>query len=128
MIKQLIIFISVIALFSSCSKDEGRGGLAAIRGKVFGYDINTSNEITDSGYVANYDVFISYGTNTWVDDKTETSPTGDYQFNELTPGKYKLYVYSQCNSCLFNQETFLQEVEIKDAKEVVTLPDFNIVD
>ena len=117
MIKQLIIILSIVALFASCSKDEGRGGLASIRGKVYGYDINTSNEITDSGYVANYDVFISYGTNSWVDDKTETSYTGDYSFDELTPGKYTLYVYSQCNSCIFNEESFVKEVEIKDSKE-----------
>lgn len=128
MIKQLIIILSIVALFASCSKDEGRGGLASIRGKVYGYDINTSNEITDSGYVANYDVFISYGTNSWVDDKTETSYTGDYSFDELTPGKYTLYVYSQCNSCIFNEESFVKEVEIKDSKEVLILPDFVIVD
>lgn len=128
MTKQLIIFLSVISILISCSKDEGRGGLASIRGKVYGYDINTSNEITDSGYVANYDVFISYGSNTWVDDKTETSYTGDYSFDELTPGKYTLFVHSQCNSCLFNQESFVQEVEIKDSKEVLILPNFVIVD
>jgi hypothetical protein len=126
--RQLIIFFIAISLIISCTKEEGKGGLAIIRGKVFGYDINTEEIITDSGYVANYDVFISYGDNTWVDDRTLTSPSGEYRFDGLTPGQYTLYVYSQCNSCLFNQETFIQTVEIKEAKETVTLPDFKIID
>lgn len=122
--------LSVISLFTliSCSKEPGEGGSATISGKVFGYDVNTSGVITDSAYAGDYRVYISYGDNSAADNDVRTSYSGDYTFKGLRKGKYKVYVFSQCDTCVFNQNYIVQDVEITSNKQDLMLPDFVIYD
>jgi hypothetical protein len=115
-------------LLHSCKKEAGEGGLATIHGKVFGYDINSFGVLVDSGYVGDYRVGISYGDHTWIDDDTRTSPSGTYSFQGLQKGKYRLVVYSQCDTCTFNQTYFEQFAEISSNKQELEMPDFVIYD
>lgn len=116
------------ACLSSCSKEPGEGGSSSISGKVFGYDINTSGVITDSAYAGDYRVFISYGDKGTADNDTRTSYTGDYSFKGLQKGSYCVYVFSQCDTCVFNQNYFAQVVEITKNNQEIVLPDFKIFD
>lgn len=113
---------------TSCSKEVGDGGLATIQGKVYGNDINPEGQIKGSGYLGDARVYISYGESNFVDNETRTSYSGDFRFENLTKGSYTIFVYSQCNSCLFNQEVVIQKAEITETKQVVILPDFVIND
>ncbi|MBX7182844.1 MAG: carboxypeptidase-like regulatory domain-containing protein [Bacteroidia bacterium] len=112
----------------ACKKEAGEGGLASIKGKVYGYDINSYGVLVDSGYVGDYRVSISYGDHAWFDDDTRTSPSGDFVFQGLQKGRYRLTVYSQCDTCAFNQTYSEQWAEISTAKQEVEVPDFVIFD
>jgi hypothetical protein len=115
-------------LLSSCAKEAGEGGSSTIKGRIYGYDINTSGVVTDSAVVQDARVFISYGENTTVDDDTRSSHTGEYIFRGLHKGKYTVFVYSQCNDCPFNQEVKKQIVEITEKKQEVVVSDIVIFD
>ena len=117
--------ISTILLVS-CEKEPGKGGLASIQGKVYGYDVNALGIVHDSGYAGGFKVYMSYGDNDWVDASETTSPTGDYCFKGLQKGVYRLAVYSECDTCLFNQVYFEQAAEITETKQKAVLPDFVI--
>ena len=123
----ILLFLTAF-LITACSKEPGVGGSASISGKVFGYDINTLGVITDSAYAGDYRVFISYGDNNASDNDIRTSYTGDFSFKGLRKGLYRVYVYSQCDTCTFNQSYSVQEVEITSNKQELTLPDFVIYD
>jgi hypothetical protein len=128
MLERIFSAILVVSCLASCSKEAGEGGTSSIQGKIFGYDINNSGIVTDSAYVQDARVFITYGDGTTVDDDVRTSHTGDYIFRGLRKGKYTIFVYSQCNSCPFNQEVVTQTVEITDNKQEVIVPDIKIFD
>ena len=127
-IKYPLVVAALLFLFASCEKEAGEGGLATIKGKVYGYDYNASGVLHDSGYVGDIRVFISYGDHTWVDDDVRTSYTGEYAFRGLQKGKYKLSVISKCDSCNFNQEYKIQHAEITETDQELSLPDFIIRD
>jgi hypothetical protein len=114
----------VASMLVSCEKEPGKGGLASIQGKVYGYDLNAQGILHDSGYAGGFKVYMSYGDNDWVDASETTSPTGDYCFKGLQKGVYRLAIYSKCDSCLFNQRYFEQAAEIKETRQIAVLPDF----
>ena len=126
--RKLLLFVPLVfaLVFVACEKEPGKGGLATIQGKVWGRDINALGVVHDSGYAGGYKVYLSFGDNTWVDESETTSPTGDYAFRGLQKGTYRLFVYSECDSCLFNEEYSEQAVEIAETKQVAVLPDFVI--
>ena len=130
MLSRIIVFLSCSfsLLLSSCAKEAGEGGSSTIKGRIYGYDINTSGVVTDSAVVQDVRVYISYGDNSTVDDDTRSSYTGEYVFRGLHKGKYTVFVYSQCNDCPFNQEVKKQVVEITEKNEDVIVPDFVIFD
>ena len=125
-ITTLAALLFFILTWSSCKKEAGEGGLATISGKVYGYDINSSGVVTDSGYVGDVQVFISYGDNTFVDDNVRTSYSGEYSFRGLQKGKYTLFVYTECDTCNFNQAPVIQHFEVTSNKQDAVLPDFVI--
>jgi hypothetical protein len=120
----LLLPLLVVVLLASCEKEPGEGGLATIQGRVWGRDINVAGVVHDSGWAGGFKVYLSYGDNTWVDETETTSPTGDYAFQGLQKGTYRLYMYSECDSCLFNQVYVEQSAEITGTRQVAVLPDF----
>ena len=130
MLSRIIVFLSCSfsLLLSSCAKEAGEGGSSTIKGRIYGYDINTSGVVTDSAVVQDVRVYISYGDNSTVDDDTRSSYTGEYVFRGLHKGKYTVFVYSQCNDCPFNQEVKKQVVEITEKNQEVIAPDIVIFD
>ncbi|MFN5318079.1 MAG: carboxypeptidase-like regulatory domain-containing protein [Bacteroidia bacterium] len=114
--------------FISCAKEPGEGGTSSIKGRVWGYDINTFGIVTDSAVVQDARVYISYGNNTTVDDDTRSSYTGEYIFRGLQKGTYTISTYSQCDDCPFNQEAVKQVVEITENGQEVLVPDLIIYD
>jgi hypothetical protein len=121
-----VLPLMLLLALLSCEKEPGKGGLASIQGKVYGYDKNAAGIVHDSGYAGGFKVYLSYGDNDWVDDTETTSPTGDYCFSGLQKGTYRVFMYSECDSCLFNQVYFEQAAEITETRQKAVLPEFVI--
>ncbi len=117
----LLLFLLLSIL--SCKKQEGKGGKLSIKGKVYAHYYNkTFTDLRYSEYDADRDVFILYGDDNVNGNDTKTSYDGSYEFNYLTKGKYKVYVYST------DKLTQLQSVVIKeiDLTKDITLDDLII--
>ena len=131
MSKKFLIALMVISLsIFSCSKEEGEGGRASIRGHVFAKNFNASfTQLLSSYYAAEEDVYIIYGDNENYDDRVKTGPDGAFEFKNLRKGNYKLYVYTKDSTFTIPSgvEAIYADAEIKDKEEVVELPDFEII-
>lgn len=122
----LQLFICVLIL-SSCNKIEGEGGTSSISGRLIVEDYNGSGVFQSSYFGADEDVYIIYGKdNTVVGDKTTTSFDGSYRFDYLTPGDYKVFAYSDCDSCASGQNEILIDVTISDKKQVAVASDITV--
>ncbi|HLP21917.1 MAG TPA: hypothetical protein VK174_16505 [Chitinophagales bacterium] len=122
----VLLTVTVLAFVSSCRKQPGDGGLGSIHGKVYGYDTNNFGIATDSGYLADARVFLAYGDNTWVDDDTRTSYTGEYYFPYLHPGDYSVWVITECDTCVLNQSADIERVTIDDPRGTVEVRDLKM--
>jgi len=131
MSKRIFITLVVISIsFFSCSKEEGEGGRASIKGHVFVDDYNASyTQLLSSYYASEEDVYIIYGDNENYDDRVKTGPDGAFEFKHLRKGNYKVFVYTKDSTFTIasGTEAVYLEAEIKDKEEVVELPDFNII-
>lgn len=113
----------------SCSKVEGTGGGATIKGILFEQKYNTlGNPISNGFYAkADNDVFLIYGSeNTFYDDETKSSYDGSFEFRYLQKGKYKVFVYEDCTTCPSGKQALIYEVEITKRNEVVNLDTITI--
>lgn len=125
--KKIVILSAILALFVSCNKTEGQGGTSSIVGKVIVNDVNNTGTLLATFPGQDEDVFIIYGNDkTTYSDKVSTSFDGTYRFDNLTPGTYKLFSYSKCNTCDSGSIEVIVTVEISDKKQEVTAPDIVI--
>jgi hypothetical protein len=80
----------------SCSKDEGVGGTATIRGRVVINDYNDDFSILLSEHnAAEEDVYIIYGDDKTYGDRVRTNYDGTFEFNYLLHGNYSVFIYSE---------------------------------
>ncbi len=121
--KSLILFATAcsILLITACNKEPGEGGASSITGKVVMFDVNGSGDTTSVQYNAmDIDVFIIYGEDTQTySDNFKTSFDGSYRFDYLTPGKYTVFVYSECAVCAGGLEVRSSTVEITEKNQTV---------
>ncbi|MBO7055622.1 MAG: hypothetical protein J6W37_09595 [Bacteroidales bacterium] len=128
-VKRIFGCVLVAVSLFACSPDEGKGGLASIEGKVMIQNINALFEKSGKPYVAvDEDVYISYGSTDYVDDKESTSSAGVFKFSNLTKGEYTVYVYSDDTiSNVKNPKiAFSQKVSLEGKKDEAQLSDFII--
>lgn len=127
----LPVLLSILII--SCKKEPGPGGLASIKGKVYAYDLTAGQDTVGKGYFADIRVYIGTADN--ADsvhfDDVRTSYNGAFEFNFLRKGKYKVWVITKSDTAIYapnpdNQQYFIQDAEITEKKEEVTLPDFII--
>lgn len=128
--KKLLPFILILgAIFSSCEREAGEGGMSTIVGKVYAYDYNAEmTNLRTQYYAPDEDVYIIYGEDTIFSDRTRTNYDGSYRFQYLRPGTYTVFAYSK------NLETRLppllavmKTVTVSSGKEVVTVEDIEII-
>jgi len=126
--KQSAVILSLffISLFVACKKGPGVGGRASIKGTVYARNYNNSYIAVDSGLIGAIKVYIKYGDNPGVGDNVETDNTGTYIFPYLRKGNYTVYVFSKILQNNTIDTTIVKEVIIKDTKEEVVLPQFDI--
>ena len=133
--KNILFVIFTISLFSSCKKEAGEGGLASIKGKVqTDLRLVPSNPLTFqySRPGVDEEVYIIYGDNTGPDDRVWTNYKGEFEFRNLRPGDYKIYVYSRdtTGSAQVNMQRMpiVREVKIEDRKGEVDAGTITIYD
>jgi len=125
---QLYILSAVVLIFvSSCSKKEGEGGKATIQGKVYNMLTDPNGKFLEKEEARDVDVFITYGDNDGYDDNTNTHYDGTYEFKYLRKGDYKIYAYSDCNTCPSQKKQVEVSVEISDKKGTTSALDIDIV-
>jgi len=133
--KNILFVIFTISLLTSCKKEAGEGGLASIKGTVqTDLRLVPSNPVTFqySRPGADEEVYIIYGDNTGPDDRVWTNYKGEFEFRNLRPGDYKIYVYSRdtTGSAQVNAERMpiVREVKIEDRKAEVDAGKITIYD
>ena len=130
--KSLILFAASFSIlaFTACNKEPGEGGTSSITGKVIIYNVNSDGDTTSLPYDAmDTDVYIIYGEGSQTyNDNFKTSFDGSYRFDYLTPGKYTIFAYSECETCLGFLETKSLTVEVTDKKQVIEAQDLIIID
>ena len=124
-IKVLIGFISLLSIITACKKEEGDGGMATIKGKVWVRDWDKNfNLIMYEHPGLDEDVFIVYGDQNGYGDKVSTDLNGNFQFNFLRKGNYTIYALSdtlQSSTVSYNQFPVVAKIEITDKKQVVDI-------
>ena len=92
----LMKVIPFLFVFYGCKKQEGGGGQAKIKGKIFSVDyINKDSPVLDTIKAVDEDVYIIYGDDEQVSDKVVTNQDGTYCFDYLRKGDYTILVYTR---------------------------------
>lgn len=123
------LLISAFLVFSmACTKTEGEGGLATIKGRVLVKEYNaTFTLLEDTYYAQDEDVFILYGDEQSIGDRVKTSYDGWFEFNYLRPGNYQVYCYSKDSSLqTMAKIPIVRDVLITGRKEVVEVDEMII--
>lgn len=125
--KLLFLTISIVMISSiACTKEEGEGGFATIKGKVNkDYRLVPSNSATYQYTVpgADEDVYIQYGDDLSPSDRVWTNYKGEFEFKNLRRGNYTIYVYSEDTTGSSgidpSRMPIFNSVEIAEKKETV---------
>jgi hypothetical protein len=92
-----IIMFSLVFFSMACTQQEGIGGNSHIKGKIQVTYYNDDFSVLQSDEplpARDEDVFLLFGNDSVIGEKTTTSNTGDFQYQYLWPGNYKLYYYA----------------------------------
>lgn len=117
----------LVLFLISCSKFEGEGGSATIKGVIREQKYNSLGNVIAEYPIADQDVYIIYGNgNTFYDDDIKTSYDGSFQFRYLKKGSYKIFVYEDCSTCPSGKKEIIVPVEITKNNQTVTLDTINI--
>ncbi|HTF80517.1 MAG TPA: hypothetical protein VL947_02290, partial [Cytophagales bacterium] len=96
---KLYYYLGWIFLFlslASCKKEEGRGGKLSITGSVLArYFSGNLSKFTQQQPGTDIEVYLVYGDNIGVGERIRTDYQGNFKFEYLRPGNYKVYVYSK---------------------------------
>ena len=93
-IKYFSICLIIFSLFA-CEREEGLGGNSSITGSIMIKEYNNDMSVLLVEYAgSDQNVYLIFGDNTTAGKDVETSYTGEFSFNYLTPGDYEVYYYS----------------------------------
>lgn len=113
-----LTYILPLFLLFSCSKPEGEGGAAKIKGKITIDNYNNSGVYISSFDAQDYDVYIVYGSDdNVIDDRVRTSYDGTFEFNYLREGSYQIFTYSKCFTCQNGQDSVVKTTVNIDSKK-----------
>lgn len=125
--KNIFLLVIIGLVITSCTKEEGEGGSATINGFVYEYKLNILGDTISRYAAADQDVFIIYGDDhTFYDDNIKTSYDGSFKFPYLQKGKYTVFVYEDCATCLSGKKEILHTIEITKKNQVIDLDTIDI--
>ena len=127
--KNIFLLVIIGLVITSCTKEEGQGGSASIKGFVYEYKLNILGDTISRYSAEDQDVYIIYGNeDTFYDDNIKTSYDGSFAFPYLQKGKYTVFVYEDCptNDCPSGKKEILRTIEITKKKQTVDLDTIDI--
>jgi hypothetical protein len=106
-----ILIFFLICSCVACTQDEGLGGNSHIKGKI---KVNYYNDegalLSDAvGPAGDEDVYLIFGNDSVIGAKTTTSNSGDFEYQYLWPGSYKLYYYSDDTTGLSDKKVAIEK-------------------
>ena len=129
--KKIFLIVLIGVLVSSCTKKEGEGGSATIKGFVYEYKLNILGDTISRYAAADQDVYIIYGNeDTFYDDNIKTSYDGSFVFPYLQKGSYTVFVYEHCPvSATYpsGKKEILVPVEITKKNQTIDLDTIDIL-
>jgi hypothetical protein len=126
--KTTIGYLLFTTLLAACQKDAGPGGLATVKGKVYGRDITTGGNLKAEGYLPDWRVYISVSGDPGYFEDMKTSYDGSYEFKFLRKGNYDVWAFSDCDTCLIKTQLVMKKgIKVSDKKETVTVPDIEVI-
>ena len=133
--KHFILVCLALSTIVACKKEAGDGGNSSIKGRVEVVYRNLLYNPTpaDTFVAPDVDVYIQYGDNVSPDDRIFTNYNGEYEFLNLRPGDYTIYVYSRDTAqglTILDPTDMVvkQTVTIDDKKQTVEAPLMRIYD
>jgi len=120
MMNRIVSFFVIITLITvSCNKTEGPGGESSLKGKILLKEYNQAfKQLIDIKPAANEDVYIIYGNDDFVGDKVSTDNEGNFRFEYLQAGNYKILIYTEDTTGITtgNKVPVIKEVKVGDGK------------
>ncbi len=133
--KKYFFGILILAFtISACKKEAGEGGTSSITGKVniVYRAILTNPTPADTSDAFDTEVYINYGDQIGPNDRIRTNYKGEFEFPNLRPGKYTIYVYSRDTVpvTIIQPENMVvkHEITIDKRKQKVAVPEMYIYD
>lgn len=133
--KKYLFGILILAFtISACKKEAGEGGTSSITGKVniVYRAILTNPTPADTSDAFDTEVYINYGDQIGPNDRIRTNYKGEFEFPNLRPGKYTIYVYSRDTVpvTIIQPENMVvkHEITIDKRKQKVAVPEMYIYD
>jgi len=117
---RLLLFVICASLMISCKKAEGTGGTGSISGRVVEsfYNDDFSLKLYEEGAV-DEEIFIFYGTDYTLGDRTFTGYSGHFRFDYLYPGKYFIQYRTQDTTSLQDDNKFrLRRVTLERGEDL----------
>jgi len=125
------LFFAVLTTFISCKKVEGEGGGATISGSLNGQKLNGAGVVSSEYPLFDHDIYIIYGGNsTFYDDRIRTSYDGSFEFRNLQPGNYTVFLYQKNPSEPNEESVIIRQATIskQDKKGKVNIGVINVRD
>lgn len=72
------------------------------------------------------EVYLTYGNHTFYDKRVRTQDDGRFEFKDLIPGTYRVFLYSEDVTKVTEHEVLEYEVSITDFEEVVDLGEITV--
>lgn len=126
-IAAFLLLLSSITLLPSCEKSEGQGGTSTITGKVYVKEYTQSGNLLAEYYAPEERVYIIYGTGNTFNDDTRTSFDGSFQFQYLNKGSYRIFAYSDCDTCNSGTQAVIKDIEITSNNSVEETGDIIVI-
>jgi hypothetical protein len=106
-------------------------GAAVIRGTVT--EIKYVDESRWPNLVVEYiapayeqEIYLTYGNHTYYDDRIRTQHDGSFEFRNLIPGKYLIFLYQEDVTRVVDRLPIKIEVTIEDVDQVVDLGEIKV--
>ena len=100
-----VLFITMILTATGCKNDEGQGGTGSISGTIIEQFYNDDySQLINKKPAVDEEIFLLYGEDNALGDRTFTGITGEFRFNYLFPGRYYLYYHSKDSASSLDED------------------------
>ena len=127
MIKKIFLLLVTVACLTNygCKKTPGQGGNARVRGKVWVKKYDPFFTVLQHEYYGpNINVIMTFGDDISPDMTVVTNSNGEFEFQYLREGAYKITVYSQVFKDSINPSGVVpieNHINITKRKQIVDL-------